>query len=159
MPNWCENKLTVTGPSEALSQLVDLCKGPSSVEGEGAVFLCFPNIIPQPHFTGEDEWYGWNCTNWGTKWALSHEDFVQNDLSDEEWQLSFLSAWTPPEPIIKELGRRFPQLFFKFEYGDPAMDFQGIIEIKYGQVIMEDVSKYTCGPISGERECEEEEEE
>jgi len=42
----------------------------------------------------EEEWYGWNIENWGTKWEASVYDFER--LDDNNIKINFDTAWGPP---------------------------------------------------------------
>ena len=50
---------------------------------------------------GAASWYKWRTRNWGTKWnAYGYEGGVQFDGKT----LQFLTAWSPPTPIMEKLA-------------------------------------------------------
>jgi hypothetical protein len=55
---------------------------------------------------GDDNWYDWQCSNWGTKWNIS--DNV----------ISFNTAWSAPEPIFVALSEKFPEVEFFIQFAD-----------------------------------------
>lgn len=99
MPNWCHNKLRVSGPAEVLNRFkedvrlpaqrvenearavalkagaqgsaeeLDRAFGPPQVE-QPEVPLSFEKVLPTPE--GGD-WYSWRLENWGTKWDASFD--------------------------------------------------------------------------------------
>ena len=38
-------------------------------------------MVPQPNFEGDQDWYNWNVSNWGTKWDITD---VYIDADEEE---------------------------------------------------------------------------
>lgn len=62
---------------------------------------------------GFTTWYGF-CTNqWGTKWnAYGYENGVQFDGNS----LRFLTAWSPPQPVITKLATMYPDLDFTHQF-------------------------------------------
>ena len=64
---------------------------------------------------GHKNWYDWNRANWGTKWD-AYEPYV-NAMTDEIF-LSFMTAWSTPEPIFKKLAEQYPDLLIEIEYAD-----------------------------------------
>jgi hypothetical protein len=55
--------------------------------------------------------YEWCCTNWGTKWNAY-------DIAYQWDTVTFNTAWSTPEPIWRELSRRFPTLNLVVDYAD-----------------------------------------
>lgn len=98
---------------------------------------------------GFTTWYDWNCANWGTKWNAYDVSVVRED--DERAFITFLTAWSFPEPI-------FDALFDKFE----DLSFTGIIDEEggffYGELKGNSVEFYD-GVRPGNEYTEEDEEE
>lgn len=64
---------------------------------------------------GTDDWYGWRCSNWGTKWdAYDSCGEWGGDLVD----LIFSTAWCHCTPIVRSLSKEFPSLNFDVAYCD-----------------------------------------
>lgn len=67
---------------------------------------------------GARDWYDWGVKHWGTKWdAYSSETVEYHEYDDcAEIELEFDTAWGPPEPVFKEMRRRFPDLTYAALY-------------------------------------------
>ena len=72
---------------------------------------------------GADNWYDWNCANWGTKWDACEPHIDHNDI--DYFAVSFESAWSPPIAWINNIMQDFPDLRFTLEYEEPGMCFGG----------------------------------
>jgi len=161
MPNWCQNTLVVEGKQEDIKEFRDFIKG-ETIEGKERIFD-FGKVISTE---GEEakwrkEWdklsakeqkerwhddfgtywfnvgkgYGWCVENWGTKWNACDTDISIDE--PEKFAIFFATAWSPPEPIIKELAMQFNKLDFTFEYEEWGMAFAGVYETKKGRVVNE----------------------
>ena len=90
MPNWCSNRVIITHEDPAKITWIE-----SAVNSDS-----FMNtVVPRPQ-QQEDNWYDWNCANWGTKWDVDAEisDQDQNSIT-----IYFDSAWSPPIAFYKNL--------------------------------------------------------
>jgi len=86
MPNWCQNVAYIGHEEQDLIE--DLVE---KINNDKEKF--FEYIRPRPG--AEDEnWYGWNLENWGTKWEVSPYEYSINE--DGKLYVSFDSAWGPP---------------------------------------------------------------
>jgi len=65
----------------------------------------------------------WCKKNWGTKWN-SYEGRVLYQ-SQTEASLNFLTAWSPPIPVIARLASIFPDYRFDFNYYEQGAAFCG----------------------------------
>lgn len=65
---------------------------------------------------GASTWYEWSVNNWGTKWNAY--DSALRTPNDGRAELSFLTAWSPPHPIINRLSEQYPELSFSHEWAD-----------------------------------------
>lgn len=121
MPNWCQNHLSVENPSE---EFINLFK-------DG---LSFEKIIPHPSDLNPDSMngYSWRVENWGVKWDLNPEDAPN---FNNQTEIEFDTAWSPPAPIIYELAMMFPTMKFTLRYFEEGNMFGGVIEAAYGEVI------------------------
>ena len=61
---------------------------------------------------GATTWYDWCINNWGTKWNSYDPD---TDFPDG---LSFSTAWSAPEPVIRALSERYPDVAITHEWAD-----------------------------------------
>ena len=126
MPNWCENKLTI---SHEDTDVIDNLMAQVRADDNGNLFNY---IKPMPENTfrgmlGENErkeckekgipnWYDWSFTNWGTKWDAAHLDWHQ--LDEHTVEFNFDTAWSPPIPVYEALAEQGYQVeAYYLEYG------------------------------------------
>lgn len=70
----------------------------------------------------DQDWYHWNCRNWGTKWdvAVSNGDeYADTQLEwvdDNEILIRFNTAWSPVHQVLIKLSEQHPTLDFDYEY-------------------------------------------
>ena len=109
MPNWCTNKLTMTGETKIIKNLV------KQVFAKNEFFNL---IIPRPNNEDlGDENYWDESENWGTdrdidvEYQLINADELRTILISEDKQdittlnIVFYSAWTPPLKVYEELNK------------------------------------------------------
>lgn len=87
------------------------------IEAEGKALM--RNIAE----TGYPSWYEWSIANWGTKWDAYSGGIVNDD--GDEIELTFDTAWSPPEPIFDKLKEMFPDLTFDICCFDEGWNFAG----------------------------------
>ena len=114
MPNWCDNRLTVTHEDKAMTdRFVDAYMNNK---------LCSEFLPP----IGEDT-VDWRVANWGQKWDIGpgkNEEYgLHPTVVDNEASVSFASAWQPPLGLYE----RLVVLGFDVEacYFEPGMSFTG----------------------------------
>ena len=114
MPNWCDNTLEVWGDEKELKEF----KEKTIKEDVFHMGELLPN-------TGNpDNQYDFNVTNYGTKWDDMEIDHIAGD--EEQLQIIFMSAWSPPSEFIENIYKKFPKLYFKLKYDEPGMGFLGV---------------------------------
>ena len=59
------------------------------------------NILRPRPSNEEENWYEWNCQNWGTKWEAGVQDATIFD--NERIELWLQTAWGPPVQLMKYL--------------------------------------------------------
>ena len=89
MPNWCSNVATIHHGDK---EKIDAIEAELQKEERDDIAL-FQTLRPRPA-EHEEEWYGWNIENWGTKWEASIYDFER--LDDNNIRVNFDTAWGPP---------------------------------------------------------------
>lgn len=136
--------MNVSGTAEDVQQFIgDMSKpiptfkqkeegiGYGHVDGEyiteEVVFSFFNVIAPtdlKAYFTG-DTWYGWNNTNWETKWDARCDEKTTDDLDQyvtEDGNANvtyrFDTAWSPPMPVFHALAEKYPNLEFDIEWNE-----------------------------------------
>jgi hypothetical protein len=116
MPNWCDNLATISGPSHIIKEIKQI------LESDDPELLNY--MVPQPKFEGDQDWYNWNVTNWGTKWDIS--SVYINDCDDDEYiTFNFSSAWAPPVSAFETWARGEDGVTFQLDYFEPGVEFVG----------------------------------
>ena len=78
--------------------------------------------------------YEWSIREWGTKW--NSYDF--GEAGDNE--ISFNTAWSRPEPVIKKLSEMFPEIKIMHSWADEDIGYNvGEIEYLGGEEISYDI--------------------
>lgn len=163
MPNWCENTLTVTGEPAELARFREHAKGPNG-DLDANKFIPYPEefalldkISPfretSVHLTDEEitkavmmglkgrdltrdgynqGGYDWCIQNWGTKGNL-YETIIK-EVSSRILEYRFLTAWSPPAPVIVKMSEMFPSLLFELEYKEEGNEFEGTLTAQNGQL-------------------------
>tara|TARA_R100001440_G_scaffold61287_1_gene81190 strand:+ start:31 stop:489 length:459 start_codon:yes stop_codon:yes gene_type:complete len=150
MPNWCYNRISIYADSDQVSQLKEINdifenhKDPFNQIFPIPDFKNIPNDkgeLPKleqmknpdgsvlwetynfPDGKNDDRWYHWCIDNWGTKWDVSDLSIDYED--DEQLELTFNTAWSPPEGIVDKLKKKYPDLTFTCFYDEPGMEVAG----------------------------------
>jgi hypothetical protein len=137
MPNWCSNRLIITGTEHALESFFSKANtdnGPFSMHA----FVPRPDELSDTSSPskdtaerrqelrdkyGTDNWYDWSIENWGTKWDI--DAVVDLNAAEGEAEVTFDSAWGPPVVFVDRLAAMFPALHFVLEYAEGGMGFGG----------------------------------
>ena len=141
MPNWCQNRLTVTPDVDARDDMYKLI---GFIEGDESEFD-FNKVIPYPEKYAKMDaekdssgfnagGYDWCIDNWGTKWNACYAEVTQNENSVE---IHFDTAWSPSISITHRLSELFPTLTFEHMFEEGGMDYSGMYIFKAGEVIEE----------------------
>lgn len=70
----------------------------------------------------DNDWYHWNCRNWGTKWdvCVSDDNECPNTIKtvndDGSVMYHFETAWSPVGEVLMKLSEQYPTLEFDYEY-------------------------------------------
>ena len=80
-----------------------------------------------PDGKNDDRWYHWNIQNWGTKWDGTAQQVEIEYEDEEQLEVSFDTAWAPPEPICYRLREMFKDLNFSWFYDEPGMETAGYL--------------------------------
>ena len=149
MPNWCSNYVDIkhTDPTMLADLVVKITKAREAKEPDEGFFNqlkpCPPELLDVNLTTwggnkeeeearkakrsvmvdkyGFESWYDWRVEEWGTKWDI--REFLCFEHNNDEVQLQFETAWSPPIPIyelLKEQG-----FIVNAEYVDEGMGFIG----------------------------------
>jgi hypothetical protein len=132
MPNWCSNKLTVTGDAADVNQFIADNKEPN-----GKSDLTFEYVVPVPDPIKNDpsksgrSHVDWANNNWGTKWDV--DATVERD-GDTCAVYTFDSAWSPPVEWVHAASAKYPSITFRLWYAEGGVDFGGVLELKNEEV-------------------------
>ncbi len=134
MPNWCNNKLTVTNSTPKLEAFL---------KEHGLSF----EAIVKPELSENDE-NGWatiaaQSAAWGTKWDLTEDEAKETAASLlENDECIFDTAWSPPSEAIRALSEQTGASFL-LAYYEPGVWFWGAESIEDGSINEEVVSNDT----------------
>ena len=146
MPNWCSNEVSIIAENEEgteeLKQFIKDCFTEEE-EGDEKPLLDFEKVIPYPDSAPPkypqainieeqmkhpfSKWYNdfgydWCIENWGTKWNACEQ---VNVLGEEEIDLDFQTAWSPPHGIYKKIQTRLPNCSISWFYREDGMQLSG----------------------------------
>ena len=167
MPNYCTNNLTVTGDAKEIKRFHEAITAGELQDHED--FRILDNLFPTPkelsetpkgHFGegsekqiqmeamqkanlekfGSPDWYEWNCKNYGSKW--SDFDGVFGQVSDNEINATFMSAWSPIGEGIRNVSKQFPTLDFILSYDEGGMAFCGGYAFRNGEIFADIEGEY-----------------
>lgn len=143
MPNWCENRLTITGDRREIDRfrvevktrktdlsLSKLYPMPKELEDTQS-----PSEKPDKALIekyGTDNWYDWRVKNWGTKWDVWDASLVEK--GDDYLEYHFFSAWSPPVEWLKNVSEDYPKLSFLLKYQVENMGTMGVARAENGKV-------------------------
>jgi hypothetical protein len=133
MANYCWNRLTVTGKSDALVSFVTAAKG--LVDGLNSP-LCLSALVPSPENISEHAIAEWRRVHWGTSRELAIEAV---DLFHERVTYHFACSWTPPEAWLEHIATIHPDLCFDLAYYETGNFFFGKV-VRMANLILEEVS-------------------
>ena len=133
MPNWCNNSITISGPTAKIKALWDKADTKSAIiflqpeEGEAGLLQA---MVPMP--TVGDDWYSWRVNSWGTKWEIDPEGLEYEDNEDGTSTISgwFDSAWSPPTTAYDTFTANNQDCTVEATYYECGMCFVG----KYSSV-------------------------
>lgn len=149
MPNWCENKLTVSGPKQdverfckenrgrKLGQKAMMAKGHAAGRGEARLRRGLAELAGRKPATF---WFTWRCQNWGTKWDVGASTCTKSEAYDRKSEYrrmrvvyQFDTAWSPPVHWMHRASKRYPTLSFVLRFNEPGMCVRGQVACKDGK--------------------------
>lgn len=143
MPNWCQNRLIVRGPSELIQSLFgnnkctlqSLLPCPQELlDISSPAPKQFQEINIKKY--GHADWYGWCVSNWGTKWdpgpfdgdIIQIKEKKSKKSKVSEFTCAFDSAWAPPVQAFETICEKYPELSLRLEYFESGCSFFGVAE-------------------------------
>ena len=79
------------------------------------------------------DWYEWSIKYWGTKWNSSDAEIIKR--TSKSVHIRFMTAWSPPLPVITIASEKYPYLKFSIRYYEMGCGFEGHLIIKAGKTI------------------------
>ena len=73
----------------------------------------------------DDRWYDWRLQNWDTKWD-AYEVSIDDDDPDQ-LEVSFETAWCPPDAICHAMREQYPDLSVSWFYDEPGCEIAGYL--------------------------------
>ena len=73
----------------------------------------------------DDRWYDWRVQNWDTKWDAYDVEVVDDD--PENMEITFNTAWSPPESICEALREQYPDVSVSWFYDEPGVEIAGYL--------------------------------
>ena len=153
MPNWCDNQITITGPSSVIDKIEKIVNEESNNAENG--LLQFFHPMPKELLDteagptaktkaekderkarklefGAENWYDWRVNNWGTKWEVCEFYGVDKQpdalIGDSTISFAFSSAWSPPIGAYEKFLENNPDCFIRAYYYEGGCDFMGLWE-------------------------------
>ena len=150
MPNWCDNRVTISSNTEDDSQFKELV-------AKFQVERPFNEIYPQPDWKNtpnekgelpvkremkndkgeiititydfpdgqnDDRWYHWCSNNWGTKWDVN---LVGAEVDECYAEFEFQTAWAPASGIFDKIKEDYPDVAISWFYDEPGMEVAGYL--------------------------------
>ena len=93
---------------------------PQYVDGAFGKSLRFQSTGQQ-----DDRWYDWRLQNWDTKWDAY--DVSIDDDDPEQLEVSFNTAWSPPEAICSAIREQYPDVSVSWFYDEPGCEIAGYL--------------------------------
>ena len=154
MPNHCYNRVTFCSPTGEADSLVAIEKLKKIFEDEKVFGQIIPepdwantpvmlghemrygmtraNLGELPvdgrfQSTGQadDRWYDWRIQHWDTKWDAY--DVSVDDDDPENLEISFNTAWSPPEAICNQIREDYPDVSVSWFYDEPGCEIAGYL--------------------------------
>lgn len=157
MPNWCNNTITIQGPTDTLKPLWDEAqkKGllnaikPMPKELEDTTSPT-PDDKVQPKIDGFDNWYDWRVANWGCKWDVDTEGLEYTDNGDGTASIAgwFDSPWGPPIGAYETFCDDMANCDLYATYEEGGMDFAGVWD-NGADDYMEGITEWSLSVLKG----------
>ena len=73
----------------------------------------------------DQRWYDWRVQNWDTKWDAYDVEVTDDD--PENMEITFNTAWSPPESICHALREQYPDVSISWFYDEPGEEIAGYL--------------------------------
>ena len=90
-------------------------------EGEGAI----KRLVFKSTDITDQRWYDWRLANWDTKWDAY--DLTVEDEDPDQLEVTFNTAWSPPDAICHALREQYPDVAVSWFYDEPGCEIAGYL--------------------------------
>ena len=73
----------------------------------------------------DDRWYDWRLQHWDTKWDCYDVEVTDDD--PEQLEVTFNTAWSPPEAICERIREDYPDVSVSWFYDEPGVEMAGYL--------------------------------
>jgi len=80
---------------------------------------------------GAEDWYKWQCYNWGTKWDVS--SCAIHSQTKYRIVYTYDTAWSPNTDFLYKISEKYPLLTFDIKFKEEGMGYSGEETISYGE--------------------------
>jgi hypothetical protein len=146
MPNWCDNKMQITGPNKIIDKIERIVKEEDNQPGLLQYFCPMPKELAdsdkfpadgsdRPDLVkkyGHSSWYDWAVNNWGTKWevcefyGVDRQELTEQNEGESTITFAFNSAWAPPINALAHWLEQNEECQATLSYYEGGCDFMGI---------------------------------
>ena len=85
----------------------------------------FQRYVFQSTGITDQRWYDWRLKNWDTKWDAY--DVVITDDDPDQLEVTFNTAWSPPDAICEAMRELYPDLAVSWFYDEPGCEIAGYL--------------------------------
>lgn len=129
MPNYCFNTLTICGTNVEITRFLE--------ENVGEHSLCLAKSLPFPNDLSPGRKRSWKDTHWGTTRDIDSKYNTNTWVSQEKYEFTFESAWSPPDAWLKNIAKMYPTLQFSLFYEEPNSHFRGSLIVENTKILQE----------------------
>lgn len=137
MPNWCLNKIKISGNINNLYKLSQIFEKLKEQE-DNDIGLMESLVGSDPSISEEDYnnegWFESNINYWGTKWDVDYKEIIYIN-NNEFISLEFDTAWSPPVEFCELLSKKYG-VSVKIKYIETGLAISGIYEINDKGVVI-----------------------
>jgi hypothetical protein len=121
MPNWCDNKIQISGSEASIKAIKSLLEK----NGSGGLFNVLVGHLPDGMTEEEYQknWYDVNCNRWGCKWDVDIE-FESMEFEDDCIYMYIQTAWSPCNGFLRLVHEKYG-VDVHNDYSEYANDFAG----------------------------------
>jgi len=73
----------------------------------------------------DQRWYDWRLQNWDTKWDAYDVEVTDDD--PDQLEVTFNTAWSPPDAICEAMRELYPDLSVSWFYDEPGCEIAGYL--------------------------------